>query len=77
MAAYNTKTKIIIGSPMETDTTSGMQLKTQDSTDDPSLAKAINDYLESIDSTDKEVINITSVALTATVIAVIIIHKDD
>ena len=75
MATYNTVTKIIIGSPMETDATTGMKLGTQDSTDDPSLAKVINDYWQGLDDSSGEILSQTAVALTSTVIAVIITHK--
>lgn len=65
MAVYDTKVKIIVGSANAT----------QDSAS-TGLAKEVNDYVKTLDSTDDEVLFISSSSITPGSMSVMIVHTD-
>ena len=64
MAAYNTTTKVIIADLTDE----------SDQTAD-SLAKRVNDYIQTLDDTTNTIIDIQSTMVNNGVIAYIIVHK--
>ena len=65
MAVYDTKVKIIVGAANAT----------QDSAS-TGLAKEVNDYVKTLDSTDDEVLFISSSSITPGSMSVMIVHTD-
>ena len=64
MAIYNTTTKIIINDlSVKSDSTSG------------SLAKEINDYIQTLDDSTNAIVDIQAVKLDATRVAYIVVAK--